>query len=61
MMFKKIESNKIDATLTDLIDRYIKDYFISVDFEKNGMAHLWIGTRRDAYTSSETDEPSDDQ
>ena len=60
MMFKKIESDKVDVTLTEFIDRYVKDYFLNVDFKANGTVSVFVGSPKDDHTGDEAPESSDD-
>lgn len=51
-MFKKFKTRETENQITfeKFIDKYSKDYFISVDFHKSGSISVFIGSKKDKST-----------
>lgn len=41
---KKFGNDKIDLTLSEVIDRYSSVYYTYVAYKKDGTVEVWIGT-----------------
>ena len=39
---KKIKPEKVDLTLSELIEKYVNKNYVNVDYKANGSVSVWI-------------------
>ena len=39
---KKIKPEKVDLTLSELIEKYVNKNYVNVDYKANGSVSIWI-------------------
>jgi len=39
---EKVKSEKVDLTLSELIEKYVNKNYINVDYKANGTVSIWI-------------------
>lgn len=44
--FKKVEKDKVDLTLSEVIDKYSSIYYMYVSYKKDGTVEVWLGTTK---------------
>jgi hypothetical protein len=46
MFMKTYKCDEKNMTLKEFLEEYIKDYFVSIEYKKNGEVYVFVGTPR---------------